>query len=61
MSEQHVGRLFQGPQKSKLYVNNKPYSFKSCRSRAVQRFQVEPLQSRDKNKDLVLKFEIMEV
>jgi len=48
--------------KFKLYVNNKPYAILKLQdSRAVQRFQVEPLQSRDKNKDLVLKFEIMEV
>ena len=48
--------------KNSLYVNNKPYAILKLQdSRAVQRFQVEPLQSRDKNKDLVLKFEIMEV
>lgn len=48
--------------KFKLYVNNKPYAILELEdSRAVQRFHVEPLQSKIENKDLVLKFEIMEV
>lgn len=48
--------------KFKLYINNKPYAILELQNtRAVQKFKVEPLQSKVKNKDLVLKFEIFEV
>lgn len=48
--------------KFKLYINNNPYAILELQNtRAVQIFKVEPLQSKIKNKDLVLKFEILEV
>lgn len=48
--------------KFKLYVDNKPYAILELQDcRATQCFKVEPLQSKIKNKDLVLKFEILEV
>ncbi len=48
--------------KFKLYINNKPYAILELQNtRTVQKFKVEPLQSKVKNKDLVLKFEILEV
>lgn len=46
----------------KLYVNNKPYAILELEDiRAAQSFPVEPLQSKVKGEDLVLKFEILEV
>lgn len=46
----------------KLYVNNRPYAILELYdTRAAQFFPVEPLQSKIKGKDLVLKFEISDV
>lgn len=48
--------------KFKLYVNDRPYAILELQDvKAVQRFEIEPMQSKIPDKDLVLKFEIMEV